>query len=116
GRCQTRRGGDDVDGITGSQLGDAHDNGIEGVNPSADHVLQCGDELCQGWDRVDGRLRLGAVAAAAVDRDLEDVRTGLERPWAGADDSPWARIHMCAEGRDRPATRRFEYALFDHDR
>src|ERR1700721_2289649 len=57
-----------------------------GKTPSAlagGEVLEVGDDLRADDERVDRVLRLGDVAAAAVDDDLEDVAGGHHR--AGAD-------------------------------
>ncbi|KAG5303820.1 hypothetical protein I7I50_10704 [Histoplasma capsulatum G186AR] len=74
-----RRGGDDVRGAACMQAADGHD--AKAVDAARLH-LSAGDGLqphhgAAGHDdRVDGEVRHGGVAAAAVEGDFETVRSG----------------------------------------
>lgn len=56
------------------------------------------------------------MAAAAVDRDVQDVRTGLQGPGPGGDDAVFAHVDVGAEGRDGPRAGGVEDAFGDHHR
>ena len=86
GRAGERHGvGDDVVGVAGACLTDGDDRRIDRRHAPRDERLQREDDLRAGHDRVDARLRQGAVPALAKDRDVKAVGICGERSGAHAE-------------------------------
>src|SRR5690606_28572484 len=83
GAFHNGRLGDDVRSVAGLDAGDAHDDGVPGVDLAADDALQGGEDVGRHDDGIDGTAGVGPVAAFAFDHDAEEVRAGHDG--AGAD-------------------------------
>ena len=61
----------------GMNRSDCHDSRLDGISLAADERLQTEHQLRRHYDRVDGRMRSRAMAAAPVQRDIDTVDVGL---------------------------------------
>ena len=71
--------------MAGVHRAQAHDGGVDRVDVAADDGLRGGDDVARDEHRVDRRVRMRAVAALAVDRDLDAVGGGHRRSRRDAD-------------------------------
>ncbi len=100
GAAEPRRAGDDVPGRAGVERRHRDDDRVERVGLAGDDLLQVRDHLRGDRDRVDGLVRVRAVAAVAEDLEREQVGGGHDRARRRRD-VPVSRL----ESRCTPATR-----------
>ena len=106
--------GQHVERVAAMELCHADHQGIEWVYGTAGQRLQCRDDGGACNDRVLALMRHGRMGAAAIDRDLEDVRSGHRRSGIGddfANRKPGPVVHS-VNALHRKA---FEQAFIDHD-
>ena len=77
--CDAR---DDVVRRAGMDRADRHDRRLERSDFAADDLLHRRNKLCRNEDRIDGQVRVRAVAAVTMDRDLDRIARRIERSLA----------------------------------
>ena len=73
-----RFAGGDVDGVAAGHGAHGEDRGVHGVDAAGDHGLEDGDQVAGAGDGVTGGVGRRAVAAFAVDGDMEQVHRAGE--------------------------------------
>lgn len=68
---------------------DGEDCGVQRIGIAGDHLVECGDELCGGEERVGGVLRTSGVSAAALNHERDFVDTGGEYAVADTHTAGW---------------------------
>ena len=98
--------------VTRVHRAQAHHRGVDRAHVAADDRLRGGDDVTRDQHGVDRRVRMRAVAALAVDRDLDAVGGGHGGPGRDADASRRQarpvvqRVHLARAGSGRTGRRR----------
>lgn len=105
--------GDDVDGVTGVDLGDGKDGGFDGVAVAADDGLEGLDQGGCDGDGIDAVVGHGGVGAFAGDDDLEGVGGGEDGAGTDADLTD-GHAGPVVKAEDGVAGEAFEESVLDH--
>jgi hypothetical protein len=104
---------DDVVGVAGVELRDRQHGGIHRRDVARDDGLQGGRDLRADHDRIDARLRPGAMRADAGDVDVEERPAGHHRPRAHRE-APDRELRPVVHAEDRVARESLEQPVVDH--
>ncbi len=105
--------GDDVVAIAPRNRSDRHHDAAERIDLACNDVLQGQHDRGRSRERVDGLVRIRAVAAHALDVDVEFVGGGTDRPGRYADRAD-IQPRVDVQHRDEVDGRLIEDARFDH--